>query len=826
MNVFVLLQPPKARGRAHMLEALRKMQKLRVGSGEESTAKSSYIAQPPEPDTKEFKPSDALEPVNKIHKDFIGTSGKTVPASANYIRLSLEPGFGVYQYEVIFKPDVDSENARFKLVNSVILEYSTSKTFDGRLLFLPVKICEDSMFFNVTHPYDNSDVSLSVVFRKQVPFQECTTLFNLLFNRVMRVLKYKRVRRQFFDEKHPIPIPQHKLEIWPGYVTTVSECTGGLMLCLDVAHRLLRTQTVLEYMAEVMQTQRDRAKDTISKALIGSVVMTQYNNRSYVVHDICWDVTPQSAFNTATGEIRYMDYYKKQYDINIKDIHQPMLLNRKTVRKNDKQGQDREEQIVGLVPELCFMTGLTDALRADHRVMKDVAQYTRITPHVRMNSLRKFVNSVRESKEAADILNGWGLRIHQATIDIKMRILSPEVILFGDDVTVQGTEKADWTGAVMKNKVLSAIDMYRWLVLYTAQDEAHARSFIDNMLRLAPRMGINIAKPEMFRMPDDRTETYMRILQQKIDENLQVVVIICPTNRDDRYMAVKKICCHKCPVASQVINARTLKNPKKLTAIVQKIALQMNCKLGGTLWSVKFPFKNWMICGIDVYHSAGQATGRAVCGFVASLNDSMTRWFSTSSFHSSDKEISDHIKPMFIKALNEYRHANLDYPSHVIIYRDGVGDGQLNACREFEMKQLRLIADEMGLNIKFVFIVIQKRINTRIFSTGRMCDNPPAGSIVDTDITRPYLHDFFLVPQSVNQGTVTPTHYIILENEPDVKPDHIQRLSYKLCHMYYNWTGTVRVPAPCQYAHKLAYLIGQHVRADASDKLNTKLFYL
>ena len=28
--------------------------------------------------------------------------------------------------------------------------------------------------------------------------------------------------------------------------------------------------------------------------------------------------------------------------------------------------------------------------------------------------------------------------------------------------------------------------------------------------------------------------------------------------------------------------------------------------------------------------------------------------------------------------------------------------------------------------------------------------------------------------------------------------------SYKLTHMYFNWPGTVRVPAPCQYAHKVS----------------------
>ena len=31
----------------------------------------------------------------------------------------------------------------------------------------------------------------------------------------------------------------------------------------------------------------------------------------------------------------------------------------------------------------------------------------------------------------------------------------------------------------------------------------------------------------------------------------------------------------------------------------------------------------------------------------------------------------------------------------------------------------------------------------------------------------------------------------------------VQKLSYKLTHLYFNWPGTVRVPAPVQYAHKM-----------------------
>ena len=65
-------------------------------------------------------------------------------------------------------------------------------------------------------------------------------------------------------------------------------------------------------------------------------------------------------------------------------------------------------------------------------------------------------------------------------------------------------------------------------------------------------------------------------------------------------------------------------------------------------------------------------------------------------------------------------------------------------------------------------------------------------------------YDFFLVSQKVRQGTVTPTHYTVVHDSSTLKPDHMQRLAYKMTHMYYNWPGTVRVPAPCQVSHMMS----------------------
>lgn len=37
-----------------------------------------------------------------------------------------------------------------------------------------------------------------------------------------------------------------------------------------------------------------------------------------------------------------------------------------------------------LIPELCAMTGLSDQMRSDRRVMQDLAQFTRVAPDVRI----------------------------------------------------------------------------------------------------------------------------------------------------------------------------------------------------------------------------------------------------------------------------------------------------------------------------------------------------------------------------------------------------------------------------------------------------------
>ena len=52
-------------------------------------------------------------------------------------------------------------------------------------------------------------------------------------------------------------------------------------------------------------------QEEATRQILGCVVLTRYNNRTYRVDDIVWDKNPQSTFVDSSGQpIRFLDYYK------------------------------------------------------------------------------------------------------------------------------------------------------------------------------------------------------------------------------------------------------------------------------------------------------------------------------------------------------------------------------------------------------------------------------------------------------------------------------------------------------------------------------------
>lgn len=765
-----------------------------------------------------------------------GSEGISQELSANYIRLKVLEEQGICLYEVTFEPQVDSRNERDSLIRAQAETLGPANHFNGTILFVPRRIPEECTEVKSVLPTSKQEITIRfrLIRENAQGDQDSILMYNNLFRKIMSVLKYTLINRSHYNPQGMKPIPDYKLEVWPGYVTAVQEYDGGVMLQCDVSHRVLRTESALDIINDIRKRNTSDFQTDCKKALIGAIVLTRYNNKSYRIDDLDFSKSPKSTFTNSRGiEMTFLEYYKQQYGLSIRDENQPLLINspKKTVHEKEAT------ILVCLVPELCSMTGMTQAQKSNFACMKAVAVHTRVPPAGRQLALKAFIKSVHGSKAASELLAKWNLKLDSEAVSFQGRVLEPISIFFGKNQMEKVSQAtADFSRSATSKPMLVAKSLIKWMLIFPAKQEQIVKGFFNVLKKEAKRLGMEVAIPERVVLNSDRTEEYLNAIRKRKGSDLELVVTVVPAQRADRYAAIKKLCYIEQPVASQVVVAKTISDDRKLTSVVQKIALQINCKLGGELWASRIPIGNdVMVIGIDVFHDVTvKSTGRSsIAGFVSSTNEFFSRWHSIVARQSPKQELVDAYKMAFIESCKVYHRINHRLPEKIIIFRDGIGDSQVETASTHEVNQLISTFNQIkdGYCPEFGFVVVQKKINTRIFKQlnsprGLTYENPPPGTIVDHTITRKTMFDFFLVSQKVSQGTVTPTHCIVVKHDPKMTPDLFQKLSYQLTHMYFNWPGSVRVPAPCQYAHKLANMVGEHLHDDPNQIMNSKLYYL
>ncbi|KAM3611283.1 uncharacterized protein V6R79_016094 [Siganus canaliculatus] len=768
-----------------------------------------------------------------VKESKIGTHGAPISLTANYFRILSRPQWVLYQYHVDYNPPMEARRLRSALLFQHEEVLGSARSFDGALLFLPHRLPDkETQLYSETR--NGEKVQITVTLTNELPPTSlvCIQFYNIIFRRILRILNMQQIGRNYYNPKDPLDIPKHRLTIWPGYSTTILNYETSVMMCTDVSHKVLRSETVLDFMGNLrQQCGNQRFPEICSKELIGLIVLTKYNNKTYRIDDIAWDHTPNNTFKRGDTDISFKNYYKSQYNLDIHDGNQVLLVSH--VKKMGPAGAPPPGPAM-LVPELCYLTGLTDKMRNDFMIMKDLSTHTKLDPQKRQERLNGFMSSILKNPDAHAELDKWGISFDKQLLPLNGRVLPTERICQGPKSYDYDPLKADWSREMRGMPLINAPPMENWILFYTRRSSNEAQSLLQTLNKVSYPLGIRMQKAVMIQF-EDHQESLLRALQQNVGPQTQMVVVVLPSNRKDKYDCVKKYLCVDCPVPSQCVISRTISKPQTIMTVATKIALQIACKMGGELWSVEIPLKHLMIVGIDCYHDT-TAGKRSIGALVASLNANMTRWFSKCVLQHKGQEIMDGLKMALTAALKDYLKFNQCLPSRIIVYRDGVGDGQLHSVVNYEVAQIISSIRSMGQDYvpKLSVVVVKKRISSRFFAhIGGRVDNPPPGTVVDTEITRPECaalssgrYDFYIVSQCVRVGSVSPTHYNVVYDTSGLRPDHMQRLTYKMCHMYYNWQGIIRVPAPCQYAHKLAFLVGQSIHREPNMALDDLLFYL
>lgn len=66
-----------------------------------------------------------------------------------------------------------------------------------------------------------------------------------------------------------------RLELWPGYITSILQYENDVMLCADVSHKILRTDTVWDFLKDIYDTCRGNFHDEAVRKLVGEIVLTR-----------------------------------------------------------------------------------------------------------------------------------------------------------------------------------------------------------------------------------------------------------------------------------------------------------------------------------------------------------------------------------------------------------------------------------------------------------------------------------------------------------------------------------------------------------------------
>lgn len=83
-----------------------------------------------------------------------------------------------------------------------------------------------------------------------------------------------------------------------------------ILLMCDVAHKVMRNDTVHDLMDETYRADRNNFENNFKQKALGLTVLTAYNNKTYRVDDIDFTKTPLEQFDQRGTKVTLKDYYK------------------------------------------------------------------------------------------------------------------------------------------------------------------------------------------------------------------------------------------------------------------------------------------------------------------------------------------------------------------------------------------------------------------------------------------------------------------------------------------------------------------------------------
>ncbi|XP_045780095.1 protein argonaute-2 isoform X2 [Maniola jurtina] len=790
----------------------------------------------------------------------LGHEGRPIMLRANHFQISMPRGF-VHHYDVNIQPDKCPRKVNREIVETMVHCYNKifgalKPVFDGRNNLYtrdPLPIGNDRVELEVILPGEGKDRVFRVTIKwvaqvslfaleealegrtRQIPYDAILALDVVM--RHLPSMMYTPVGRSFFSSPegyyHPLGGGR---EVWFGFHQSVRPSQWKMMLNIDVsATAFYKAQPVIEFMCEVLDirdineqrkplTDSQRVKFTKEiKGLKIEITHCGTMKRKYRVCNVTRRPAQMQSFplqleNGQTVECTVAKYFLDKYKMKLRYPHLPCL----------QVGQEHKHtylplEVCNIVPGQRCIKKLTDM---------QTSTMIKATARSAPDREREINNLVRRANFNTDLyVKEFGLTISNNMMEVRGRVLPPPKLQYGGRVSSLGGQALPNQGVwdMRGKQFFMGVEIRVWAIACFAPQrtvrEDALKNFTQQLQKISNDAGMPIIGQPCFckyATGPDQVEPMFKYLKSTFVQ-LQLVVVVLP-GKTPVYAEVKRVGDTVLGMATQCVQAKNVNKTSPQT--LSNLCLKINVKLGG-INSILVPslrpkvFNEPVIfLGVDVTHPpAGDNKKPSIAAVVGSMDAHPSRYAATVRVQQHRQEIVHEMSSMVQELLIMFYKSTGGFKPHrIIMYRDGISEGQFIHVLQHELTAVREACIKLEAEYKpgITFIVVQKRHHTRLFCADKKeqsgkSGNIPAGTTVDLGITHPTEFDFYLCSHQGIQGTSRPSHYHVLWDDNHFGSDELQCLTYQLCHTYVRCTRSVSIPAPAYYAHLVAFRARYHL---------------
>ena len=686
-------------------------------------------------------------------------------------------------------------------------------------------------------------------------------LFRSLIMRNPKVITFHDRTIFEIDSSKIIKVDDNNKEnIYQGYISSCHITESGLYMLINNRSKLISGKTALQKMNEM----RNKLKGNMSVRemyeqireyfIKHKTVLTTYGSlKGYKIKDVDFDKNPKNTNIKIKGKdgdkrsVTLENYYKNQYNIDIKSKGQPLLIaennNSKKNKNDNNNSQSEDEYIIYLIPELVYITGAEDDESNNNRrnKVRNIINKTKMDPSKKMSIINNGLKSLIESenhktikkstgetiemKSPKELKDEWGINIG-SNLTFPGRIISQPKLHFLDNKEI-GPNNGIFRSENPKNTKIITLDNIFYIYDKNEKNSNHRKLFTNIMEKFRFKKfhfseDFHPNKVRGYGLDDtsnwDSIKKSLRNIELKRNS---FGIIFCSYNLEKYYDNLKHLFIHQYEISTQHVNTKKIEDPRRGNSIMFNLVDQINMKMGGENYYINFVDEQiiktgqvFLVIGLDSKLSNKNITYSMSSTKNWALNKIVTQEVTCKDV---TEEREKTLREMFSKAIDQIIEHCPHSPDYIIIYRQGGNEIRNKILTIRELDNFTGLLDEKRQqckddqkfhfkNTKLYYICCNLKSDLKFFETKdkgitKAYLNPKSGLIIDEHATHKDKYEFYLQPQYVNQGTATPCHYQVMyydksENEEDdLSIENLEKLSFYLSFYYWTWSGAIRLPA-------------------------------